>query len=798
MGLKLKIFCGYFVLVILSVLLIFLFYNEQAKKRIFRKSEQELANMHRLVEKVYISLLDLASQAEVVSVWDENDFTLYQEKRKKTCSVLIDLKQNVRTAEQQMRLDSLCLLLEKKEHLLITIADIYNKLAEIDETVKGKIPAIVTQVQQSSRQLENIPPANVTEEKPKKRKNFWNIFRKKERKSAYRKAREQKTAESNAQPVSEHATTLILGSLRREVTEKQKIQRDRLLIQMDSLYENNLLLNRKLYELIADFEKETNMRLSVRYKTVVAEQEEAYSTIAKLAFFVFFLAVILYMIVHKDINRRNRYKNELEASDRKNRELLHSRKNMMLSIAHDLRSPLATIQGYAELLPGEEDKSRQEEYAKNIVRSSRYMLGLINTLIDFYLLDTGRREANDTLFHLEAFFKETENNYKSSANRKQLLLTTNFSRLNVVVNADRSQLQQIVNNLLSNAVKFTRQGEIHLQAEYQDGELQFSVQDTGVGISQEEEERIFNAFERLDNARNVPGFGLGLAIVAKLVAGMKGNITVKSEPGKGSTFTVFLPLAQANESELIARERTATNYYLENVNVLVIDDDRIQLDLTKEMLSRNGVRCNCCESSRELITCLRTQKYDLLLSDIQMPETDGYDILELLRSSNIEAAKIIPIVAVTACEEEEKKYLACGFAGCLHKPFSMDELMEAVANCIKDYPRPLPPADFTALLEGEKDRKEMLTMFVHDTKKALADLRKAIRKKDYKEISHIIHKGVPLWETIHVRIPVSELKRLASLPPKTWNDEQLVLVQKLADAVEQAVKTAIRLREELE
>lgn len=171
----------------------------------------------------------------------------------------------------------------------------------------------------------------------------------------------------------------------------------------------------------------------------------------KFAFFVFFLTVILYMIVHKDINRRNCYKNELEASDRKNRELLHSRKNMMLSIAHDLRSPLTTIQGYAELLPGEDEKSRQEEYAKNIVRSSRYMLGLINTLIEFYLLDTGRRKPNDTVFHLEAFFKETENNYKSSANRKQILLTTNFSSLNVVVNADRSQLQQIVNNLLTNS-----------------------------------------------------------------------------------------------------------------------------------------------------------------------------------------------------------------------------------------------------------------------------------------------------------------------------------------------------------
>lgn len=117
---------------------------------------------------------------------------------------------------------------------------------------------------------------------------------------------------------------------------------------------------------------------------------------------------------------------------------------------------------------------------------------------------------------------------------------------------------------------------------------------------------------------------------------------------------------------------------------------------------------------------------------------------------------------------------------------------------MKDYPRPLPPADFTALLEDEKYWKEMLSMFVHNTEKALADLRKAIGKKDYKEISHIIHKGVPLWETTHIRVHVSELKRLVSLPPKTWNDEQLVQVRKLTDAVEPAVKTAIRLREEIE
>ncbi len=212
----------------------------------------------------------------------------------------------------------------------------------------------------------------------------------------------------------------------------------------------------------------------------------------------------------------------------------------------------------------------------------------------------------------------------------------------MVVSGDRSQLQQILNNLLSNAIKFTRQGEIRLQAEYRNKELHFSVQDTGTGMTEEETTRIFTAFERLDNARNVPGFGLGLAIASRLVSGMQGSLTVKSKPGEGSTFTAFLPLLEADESTQMDETRIATDYHLDGINVLVIDDDRMQLNITKEMFNRNGVRCDCCQTSRELVTRLRSQRYDLLLTDIQMPETDGYGILELLRASNMAERKDNP------------------------------------------------------------------------------------------------------------------------------------------------------------
>ena len=348
------------------------------------------------------------------------------------------------------------------------------------------------------------------------------------------------------------------------------------------------------------------------------------------------------------------------------------------------------------------------------------------------ILPAGYRQEQTHPFDFPAGdpFQRNSPELRFAGQKKKLRLTTAFSGLDVVVSGDRSQLQQILNNLLSNAIKFTRQGEIRLQAEYRNKELHFSVQDTGTGMTEEETTRIFTAFERLDNARNVPGFGLGLAIASRLVSGMQGSLTVKSKPGEGSTFTAFLPLLEADESTQMDETRIATDYHLDGINVLVIDDDRMQLNITKEMFNRNGVRCDCCQTSRELVTRLRSQRYDLLLTDIQMPETDGYGILELLRASNMENAKTIPVIAVTARVDDDNEYLSGGFSGCIHKPFSMEELINTVAQVIGEKDRKEYAPDFSLILSGEDNREEMLALFIEESRKDLAALTAALDRQD--------------------------------------------------------------------
>lgn len=502
MWLKLKILLGYVILLLLLVLTIHIFRKEQTRRNSLRQDEHELACIRHLAGETYAGLLGLATYGETASVWDESDLGLYHTKKDSVCNMLQTLKRYVKSPEQQSRIDSLCLLLERKEQL--------------------------------ERQRQSI-------------------------------GKHQGTT----------SVTSMLHSLDREVTDMQKAERERLLEQMDLLYSNNTDLNHRLHRIVRDFEADAGIRLDERYRQFISTRDRSFHTVSLLAVLISLLTVLLYLIIHRDLNRINQYQRQLEASNRENTELLQSRKRMMLTIAHDLRAPLATIKGCAELLPGEEKKSRKDEYAENILHSSDYMIGLVNTLIGFYLLDTGRNKPILSIFRLETLFSETARNYGSLAKKKKLRLTTAFSGLDVVVSGDRSQLQQILNNLLSNAIKFTRQGEIRLQAEYRNKELHFSVQDTGTGMTEEETTRIFTAFERLDNARNVPGFGLGLAIASRLVSGMQGSLTVKSKPGEGSTFTAFLPLLEADESTQMDETRIATDYHLDGINVLVIDDDRM-------------------------------------------------------------------------------------------------------------------------------------------------------------------------------------------------------------------------------
>lgn len=782
MCLKIKIFSGYIILIFLLVLTICLFRKEQMKRNYLQQDEQELLHFWHLTGEAYAGLLDLATYGETVSVWDENDQGTYQKRRNEVCGTLQSLKQYVHTSGQRVRIDSLCLLLERKEQLLDTVMHTFSRFREAGEIINRKIPVIASHIRNEKA------PVGVKEEVPKK--SFWSFLKRKKRKSVYSEQKEKRERLQPAEKDRKVSTASMLHSLNRELTGRQETERERLLVQMEYLYNNNMALNCRLYGIIKDFELETDRRLEERYMQFLWARDRSFYTVSTLAVFISLLTILLYIIIHRELNRRNRYRRQLEASNLENTELLQSRKRMMLTIAHDLRSPLATIRATAELLPGEKERAMQEEYAGNIRHASDYMLSLVDTLMNFYLLDTGQAWENVSIFHLESLFREIADSYLPSAKKKELQLLTRFSGMNAIVSCDKGHLQQIVNNLLSNALKFTGKGHVLLEAMFHKGELCIKVQDTGTGMDNNEQKRIFDAFERLDNARNIPGFGLGLAITSRLVSQTGGSIRVESRPGEGSCFIVLLPLILADSKSLKDEQRLPIDCRIEGARILLLDDDLRQLSLTREMFRRNRVECDCCTDCRKVVEKLRENDYDVLLTDIRMPDMDGFELLGLLRSSNIERARRIPVIALTAGVEPKAEYLSGGFAGYVRKPFRMEELMAVVSRSVgRDRQRAWQP-DFSLILSGEDDREGMLDVFISESRKDLDRLRKALEKNDRPAVREILHKNLPLWTSVRLDYPVEKLRAIVLSDPELWTEERIKCIREIWEAAERLIACA--------
>lgn len=810
MGLKLKVFIGYIVLIFLLGFIIYLFRGEHTKRNMLNRDLKELEMVQELSRNAYSLALDLFSQGEVVSIWNENDLEQYRKKREKTCDVLSKLRAFIHMPEQKVRIDSVCLLLEQKEMLLSAVMNTFGELGRISETVEEKLPAIVRQVRKQSLEAVSVVSAmedtgekkEVTEKRTGKNNFFKNIFGRKEKKSAYKRWREKKEAEEKnvslpaTMNCNNAATVKLLHSLNDEVSEKQESQQQRLFLQMDSMHAKSRMLNVRLNGLVVDFETMAGRRLEMRYKEIVAAREESYNTVAVLSLFILLLAIIIYICVHRDVNKRYRYRKELEHLNCKNRELLEARDRMMLAVSHDLRAPLTVIRGYAEEMSRECDMGKRSHYRDAILQSSESMLAMLNNLLLFYRLDMGKEQSSNILFRVGNIADTLEIAYRLQAESKRLHFTVECEDKDAVLFGDRERILQVGNNLLSNAIKFTQSGNISLCICYRDSIFYIEVSDTGTGIPEDRLTGIFRPFERLENADSQEGYGLGLAVTREIVELLSGKICVESILGKGTTFRVSLPLPVADE-ESVHKRQASPVLLPENLYVAVVDNDSILLAMTVGMFTRHKINCDGYHSARELLEAMREHAYDVLVTDIRMPGINGFELLELLRTSNVRRLNTIPVIAVTArVEKQGEEFLKAGFSGYLYKPFSVSELLHAVKSCIgegREY-SPL-RVDFTSLLVAEKNKTEMLELFVSETRKDMNAMVEYDNKDDRDRLLTLVHHLFPVWENIRISTPLKELRSLLASSEKLTGDDLRSAIKNVICMGEHAIGQAEKIIE---
>ena len=582
----------------------------------------------------------------------------------------------------------------------------------------------------------------------------------------------------------------------RMATEEKRLQRRKTIRRTSTKYQRmNTQLTARMDTLIKQYEEEMTLRARQDAELQQEVRMRSARIIAGIAIGAVLLSAFFLILIMRDISRNNRYRRELEIANRRAEDLLVAREKLMLAITHDFKAPLGSIMGYTELLSRLTEDERQRFYLDNMKSSSEHLLKLVSDLLDFHRLDLNKAEVNRVTFNPSQLFDEIYVSFEPLTAAKGLTLQRHVaSELNGKYISDPLRLRQIVNNLVSNAVKFTQKGEITLTATYESSKLTIAIADTGKGMATEDRERIFQEFTRLSGAQGEEGFGLGLSIVKKLVTLLEGKISVESTLGEGSCFTVVLPLYPIGESIMESKPSSESETMdmdegaivvpsMKVIRVLLIDDDKIQLSLTAAMLKQHGIDAVCCEQLEELIEQLRTSVFDVLLTDIQMPAINGFDLVKLLRASNIPQAKTIPVIAVTARSEMDKAVLhEHGFAGCLHKPFTVKELLLTVnegqlsadeAHITEDMGNT--GINFSALTAYSEDDSEaaysIIQTFIEETKKNIERMQQALADKETDGIAAMAHKLLPLLTLIGASEAIAPLKYLESCRGESFTSE---------------------------
>lgn len=725
-----KIFIGYFLLMVIIGSMVAIILHERNRVQKIEVESISIFQTQHNINTAHRYVTALVTYGESVLVWDNEDTLAYRKRRVQTDSMLQALRVQCEEFILPIQIDSLRTLLAAKEAHLFQIMEASREQRQTDSLLLNQKPIVTTHT--------------TTKTVTRKKKGIAGLLGGKE---------------TVQLPVTTRQTTLD----KKLISQINRQQRD-IETYTDSLRLCNKDLNRKLRMLITSLDEQAWIAFRNKEARLKASYERSTVIITGLIIFSIVMLVVFYLIIQRDIKKkvqarkeRERLIKELNLSVEQNNTLIASRKKAVHTITHELRTPLTAITGYTELLQKECNSGNNGHFLQSIQQSSGRMRDMLNTLLDFFRLDNGKEQPKMHPCRISVITHTLETEFIPIAMNKGLSLTVS-NKSDAVILTDKERISQIGNNLLSNAIKFTEEGGVSLTTDYTNGVLTLIVEDTGTGMTKDEQKRVFDAFERLSNAAEKDGFGLGLAIVHNIVTMLSGKIHLNSEKGKGSRFTVEIPMQKADEvPEQVMR--TYISRKERNLNVVAIDNDEVLLLMLKEMYAQEGIHCDTCTDAAELMEMIRRKAYNLLLADLNMPGINGFELLELLRSSNVGNSQTIPLVVATAsgsCDTEE--LLAKGFAGCLFKPFSISELMEISDNCaMKGTPDEKP--DFSTLLSYGNE-SVMLEKLIAETEKEMQAVRDAGQKKDLQELDALIHHLRSSWEILRADQPLRKLYRL--------------------------------------
>lgn len=808
---KIKVSLGYFTLTLLAALMVWVTYSEilhySTEKVDFNPVNNKFIYINNILTNLY--------QAEGLerSYVQTRQPAQYQDylKLMDTISVQIDtLALMVNSPIQQMHTDSIKkLLLVKQQNLkeLSAIKRTNSSTARYQQALnklivsKDSVRHYMTVYRNVSTNRDSVYV------KQKKRKFFErlaNVFAAQNKTDSNLRVQtiQSVRVDSLIDPVNPVDTIAgFITSVMNEIRKDSIAIDSRLKLKEREILANDRTITMQLRQMLSNIENE---ELSNSFQKV-REQQNRVEKKTWLIILVggFALVTIIFFLVNilKDITKSQHYRKSLEEAKAYTELLLKSKEQFMLSLTHDLKSPLSSIIGFTGIM--QEDTSvlpRHQKYLQNISKSSTHILNLINSLLDLARLETGKLTVDRIPFNFKTLLDDIVEGFRPQAIAKNIDLQFKFSLpSSLVYQSDPMRITQILGNLISNALKFTEKGQVSIvvssigSSEKSD-QVQIDVVDTGIGISEENTRRIFEEFARVATTRQYEGTGLGLTITQKLIYLLKGTIKLESKEGKGSHFTIVLPLEKGEQSavisaQLIDSEKRGIIADLSGNKVWLIDDDETLLEMTSAVLSSAGMEVHHFSDPGKAIDSFEKGCANLLITDIQMPNINGVEVLKQILVKN---GGQITAIAVSGKIMEESEL--AGFSAFVQKPFLPQTLINAISGQIKsktvidqmegpEYSRHngYNLKQFAAFAEGDPEGLlQILVSFIKTGKQNALLFRKYLNDENDHALAELSHKMLSLFRQLEATDLVELLSQMEHIDFARLHSKEFYLCGKLA------------------
>tara|TARA_R110000851_G_scaffold207537_1_gene359569 strand:- start:68834 stop:71293 length:2460 start_codon:yes stop_codon:yes gene_type:complete len=782
-----KIILSYLVLGALAVLVGFFLYSEFKNftaESTETKGEKKFIETGTLINLVYET--DGFSRLALLTESDE-DFEKYMAKTDSLFRKIDEIKSLTTNDFQLKQLDSVKSLLKEKNRNIeqLRILRLTNQKDTSLDDIMREVRKLEASVGLNSVEslIKNPSKLNTRERK------IWQNY------ADYLNS----DATRDTSTVKSKTVDSMLTAARYIVSEAKKENsriRESLIQKENELIRNDLNISERLREIIASFDREITKNNNLE-KQQRAKSMERTKEILKFAGILGGIVVLLFSyFILSDFFRAERFKKNLEESKNYAESLLKSREQLISTVSHDLKTPLNTISGYSELFENSTLSEKQKYYLAQITSSSHFISHLVDDLLDFSKLEAGKLPIESVPFSLENIIVEAGNAVKQQFPQKAVDLKFSISQeiKSKIFESDPLRIRQIINNLVGNAFKFTENGSVEIKVEELDtstalsvpkiSKIKISVIDTGIGISEEKQQLIFNEFTQAETeiAHKFGGSGLGLAISKKLTELLGGSLKVESVLGEGSKFILTIPLKISDRilTKTIPKEHISFG----GLKAVIIDDDESMRALLQEIFGQMDIASEAFDNFENFHANF---DFDFVLTDIQMPKTDGFTVLKKLKNGEISSYKNQPVLAMTGSREHSRDfYLKKGFSEMLPKPFSKKQLVAVlerifpnrrnfskeniVDEIFKSNSTENEKFDLSLLksfLNTSQALEEVLKVFNAQTEKDLQQIKNSIAENDTKTISEIAHRMLTMFRQIRAKEVIPILEKMEDYTAET-------------------------------